>query len=148
MLTKAELLKITRQLGSFGCTDREARIYLQCLQMGPAPVQEIASQLSENRLTTHSAIEKLVRKGLLAESRKGKRRVIVAEPPEIFNVLVQKKFSELKVLEESVGHAPHPHVQEGSREREARALPACRAHRQRRRSRYALHECPSARIPH
>jgi len=98
MLSKIEERRVAEQFRLFGCTQREAEIYLQCLQLGPAPVQDIARKLRQNRVTVHSAVENLLRKGILFETRKGRRRLIAAEAPENLRQLAQERENELHVM--------------------------------------------------
>ncbi len=67
--------------------------------MGTASVQEIAQRLNSNRITVHSTIEQLIKKGLLFETRKGKKRFIVAEAPDVLHRILQRKSNELKLIE-------------------------------------------------
>jgi len=96
--------RIIEQLGVLGCNTREAQIYLQCLRMGPATVQEIAVSLKRNRVTIHSAVHQLIEKELLFETRRGKRRLIVAEEPVGLLRLLQKKENELSLARENLEH--------------------------------------------
>lgn len=102
MLTQADISRITNQLTAFDCNPREAAIYAQCLQMGPSSVQEIARKLGYNRVTVHSAVEQLMQKGFLCETRKGKKRLIVAESPSVFSRILQRRANELKEMEGSL----------------------------------------------
>ncbi len=102
MLSDSETSQLVRQLSQFGCNDREARIYLESLQAGPATIQQLATRLKYNRVTVHSAVSQLLEKGILFESRKGKKRLIVAEQPAVFGRLVQRRENELKVMKESI----------------------------------------------
>ena len=99
MLSQAQLQYIEQQLAQFDCNEREAQIYVESLQMGPASIQEISRSLDQNRVTIHSATEQLIKKGLLFETRKGKRRLVTAAEPESLVRLVQKKQNELNVLQ-------------------------------------------------
>ncbi len=101
MLNTADQQRIEAALGQFGLTGREAEIYLHCLQSGPATVQRIARELGQNRITVHSAVEKLIEEGFLFESRQGKRRLVVAESPDVLQRLVQKRRSELDTMADS-----------------------------------------------
>ncbi|MDP4008398.1 MAG: helix-turn-helix domain-containing protein [Candidatus Peregrinibacteria bacterium] len=105
MLQAADLARIKAQLKQFGCSDREAQIYVKCLQMGPATVQEISRKLRQNRVTVHSAIEQLIEKGFVTESRRGKKRLIVAEEPDVLYKLIQQKKNELTLIEANVDFA-------------------------------------------
>ncbi len=98
MLTKADSHQISEQLKLLGCNERESTIYLQCLQMGPASVQQIAHKLKQNRVTVHSAVQQQLAKGLLFETRKGKRRLIVAEEPVSLLRLFQRHANEWNTM--------------------------------------------------
>ena len=98
MINKTELSRISSELSYYGCNPRESEIYVLSLQVGPASVAELAKKLGHNRVTVHSAIEQLIRKGFLCETRKGKRRLIVAEPPNVLSRILQKKENELKLM--------------------------------------------------
>ncbi len=102
MLSSTDVRRVSEHLRSLGCNQREAVIYLQCLQMGPASVQEIAKSLRTNRVTVHSAVEQLIAKQLLFETRRGKRRLIVAEEPTGLRRLLQKKENELLLMRQNL----------------------------------------------
>ena len=104
MLTRTDVGRIEEQLRFFGANPREASIYMQCLQLGPSPVQEIARKMKMNRVTVHSAVEQMLEKGLLFETRRGKRRLIVAEEPVSLLRLLSKKEQEIVRVRGSMEH--------------------------------------------
>lgn len=95
MLTRTDTGRIHEQLRFFGANPREASIYMHCLQLGASSVQELARAMKMNRVTVHSAVEQMLEKGLLFETRKGKRRLIVAEEPVSLLRLLAKKEQEI-----------------------------------------------------
>ena len=99
MLNEQELFRVQSHLKHFDCSNREVEIYLQSLKLGPSSIQEIAISLNMNRVTVHSAVEQLIKKGLLSETRKGKRRLILAEEPKALKQIVQTKLNKLKQME-------------------------------------------------
>lgn len=101
MINSTEKQRIEAALQQFGLNSRDAEIYLHSLQVGPASVQRLAHDLGQNRVTVHSAVEKLIELGFLFESRRGKRRLVVAESPDMLHRLVQKRKSELDMLADS-----------------------------------------------
>ncbi len=105
MLTAVERSRVVTLLRHFGCNDREVGIYLQCLAMDPASVQEIARRMGRNRFTVNSAIEQLIEKGLLVETRRGKRRLIAAEDPDVLFSLLERKRSDIERLSNNVEYA-------------------------------------------
>jgi len=105
MLPAAEQRRVTSLLRQFDCNELEATIYLQCLSLDPSSVQEIARKMGRNRFTIHSAVEQLIKRGLLCETRRGKRRLIAAEGPEALFTLLEKKKSEIEQLSANVEYA-------------------------------------------
>ncbi|MDP3975610.1 MAG: helix-turn-helix domain-containing protein [bacterium] len=99
MLKNADQQRLAAQLNQFGCNPREAQVYLQCSQLGPSSVQELARRMKMNRVTVHSAVEQMIEKGFLYETRKGKRRLIVAEEPDVLYRLLQRRKNELSMME-------------------------------------------------
>lgn len=105
MITVAEKHRIETLLERLGCSARETEIYLQCLTMDPSSIVEIARRTGMNRLTVHSAVEQLIQKGLLFETRRGKRRLIAAESPDVLFRLITRKKEELEKIEGNVEYA-------------------------------------------
>ncbi|MBI5155953.1 hypothetical protein HZA45_01620 [Candidatus Peregrinibacteria bacterium] len=77
---------------------------MQCLQLGPVSVQALSRTMKMNRVTVHSAVEQMIEKGLLFETRKGKRRLIVAEEPMSLLRLLSRKEQELVRVRGSMEH--------------------------------------------
>ncbi|MFA5828940.1 MAG: helix-turn-helix domain-containing protein [Candidatus Gracilibacteria bacterium] len=104
MLNKVDLQRIFQQLKQFGCNQTEASIYVECLELGTTTVMEVSAKLNLNRITCHSAVKELLKKGLLFETLKGKRRLIAAEDPDILKRLLQTKYNELKLMESNLDY--------------------------------------------
>lgn len=102
MLNSTEYIRLMSFLKRFDCNNREAAAYIECLQMGTGSVQEIARRLNSNRVTIHTTIEQLIKKGLLFETRKGKKRLIAAESPEVLYRILQRKSNEIKLIEKDL----------------------------------------------
>jgi len=96
---------IIAQLRHFDCNDQEALIYIHCLSSGPSTVQKIAKNLNRHRTTIHSAVEQLLKKGLLYETRKQKKRYIGAENPNVLLSLLQQKENELNSVKNNMSYA-------------------------------------------
>jgi len=103
MLTTAARADTVRALALFGCNSRESTIYLKLLEVGPTSIQELSRALKQNRVTVHSAVEQLISKGFIYESRRGKRRVIGAEEPLVLSNLIAKKENDLSILKSNIG---------------------------------------------
>ncbi len=92
---------IELELRKLGLTEKEARVYLAGLELGPSSVQEIAKIAKIARPTTYEIIKNLEKKGLLAETKQKKKRFFVAQSPErILGLLrIQKREIEEKERE-------------------------------------------------
>ena len=70
------------QLEQFGLNDKEAKIYLACLELGANSVQNIAKKAGIHRVNSYDIIENLIKKGVISQINKGKKRYFVAMDPE------------------------------------------------------------------
>lgn len=69
-------------LEQFGLNSKEAKVYLASIESGSASCQEIAKKAGIHRVSTYDILEILSKKGLISETRKGKKRLFVAEDPD------------------------------------------------------------------
>lgn len=86
-------------MAGLGLTNVESAIYLAALELGESLPKHLAEKAGVKRPMLYKVLPDLFEKGLLSQTVKGKRRYLVAEDPE---VLVEKKQSELKLLEEKL----------------------------------------------
>lgn len=93
----ATMDELKKELEHLGLTDKESRVYLAALEMGPSPVQDISHKAHVNRATTYVMIESLSVRGLMSTFQKGKKRFYAAESPERLMTIVER---EQKVLAE------------------------------------------------
>ena len=96
-----ETAPIELELRKLGLTEKEVRVYLAGLELGPSSVLNIAQKAGLARPTTYEIIKSLENKGLFAETKQKKKRYFVAQSPErILGLLrVQKKEIEEKERE-------------------------------------------------
>jgi sugar-specific transcriptional regulator TrmB len=78
-----------------GLSNKEARIYVSLLTLGPSPVQRIADQSGIKRVTTYVILESLIGLGLVSQSVKGKKTYLIAEDPANLRRLLEKREREL-----------------------------------------------------
>jgi sugar-specific transcriptional regulator TrmB len=92
---------IELELRKLGLTEKEARVYLAGLELGPGSVQKIAENVGIPRPTAYQIIKKLEEKGLFIETKQAKKRYFTAQSPgKILGLLrVQKKELEEKERE-------------------------------------------------
>ena len=87
--------ELKKELEHLGLSDKEARVYLAALEMGPSPVQDISHKAHVNRATTYVMIESLAARGLMSTFQKGKKRFYVSESPDRLMSIIQVKQKEL-----------------------------------------------------
>ena len=85
-----------RELKNLGLTEKEAKVYLASLELGPETVQNIAKKAGINRPTAYLQIELLKEKGLMREFQKGKKTFFDAESPEKLSRLLNVQEKELE----------------------------------------------------
>lgn len=88
--------ELISSIEDLGLSQKEARVYLANLMLGPATVQKIADQSGIKRVTTYVILESLNNLGLVSHSTKGKKTYFVAEEPSQLKRLLQKKEQEIK----------------------------------------------------
>ena len=87
---------LVSNLEDLGLSEKEARVYLANLNLGPSSVQRIAEHAEIKRVTTYVILESLVNLGLVSQSTKGKKTLFIAEDPVSLSRLIAKREAELK----------------------------------------------------
>lgn len=87
-----QITELAAKVQALGLTDKEAKVYVASLFLGPAPVQKIAEQADINRATAYVILGQLADIGLVAQSTEGKKTVFVAEPPETLGRLFDRQI--------------------------------------------------------
>lgn len=86
------LINILEQIG---INEKEAKVYLACLRLGPSPVRRIAEETGVNRGTCYDLLRALMKKGLVSYYHQDKHKYFVAEDPKNLEELVV--FQEKKI---------------------------------------------------
>lgn len=79
-----------------GLTDNEAKVYLAGLELGQATIQELGRKSGVKRTTVYSVVEGLKEKGLLSQTKKGKKTLLVFENPDGLLDLSLRRHQALK----------------------------------------------------
>lgn len=87
--------ELLRQLEDLGLSEKEAKVYVASLILGPATVQQIANQADIKRVTTYVILEALAGLGLVSQSSHGKKTYFSAEEPVNLKRLLDKKAQEI-----------------------------------------------------
>jgi HTH-type transcriptional regulator, sugar sensing transcriptional regulator len=80
-----QIAELAAKLESLGLSEKEAKVYVTSLFLGPAPAQKIAQQAGVNRATTYVILDQLQGMGLVTQTTEGKKTVFIPEPPEALN---------------------------------------------------------------
>lgn len=87
---------LEKELQKLGLSDKEAKVYLSSMELGPTPVQNIAGKAGVNRATTYVMIESLIGRGLMSSFEKGKKRFFTAESPDQLLAILHKEETAAK----------------------------------------------------
>ena len=89
------------QLKNLNLTDKEARVYLTLLELGPATPYKISKRSRLKRPTAYVIAEELVEKGLIIQVTGEKKKLYMARSPEdYFDDVEERLFKAKQVLPE------------------------------------------------
>lgn len=92
-----QITELAAKLQSLGLGDKEAKVYVAGLFLGPAPVQKIAEQADVNRATAYVILDQLCEMGLVSQSTEGKKTVYIAEGPEALERYLDRQEQEIEL---------------------------------------------------
>ncbi|MFH1946964.1 MAG: helix-turn-helix domain-containing protein [Candidatus Magasanikbacteria bacterium] len=84
-------------------SDKEAKIYLALLSLGPSSVRKLAEISEINRGTAYDILKSLQDKGIVSYYNKDTKQYFVAENPEKLHDLVKKQQDELSSVGSELG---------------------------------------------
>lgn len=84
-------MEYIQELTNLGLTDKEAAVYLVCLELGPSPVQPIARKAKVVRATTYVVLDSLMKMGLMTKYKEGKKTLFSAETPRQLLRLLERQ---------------------------------------------------------
>lgn len=84
-------MEFIQELTNLGLKDKEAAVYLSCLELGPSPVQPIARKAKVVRATTYVILESLMGMGLVTKYKEGKKTLFSAETPRQLLRLLERQ---------------------------------------------------------
>ena len=103
---------LIKSLRNLGLSDKEARVYLALLQLGPATPYKIAKRSHLKRPTAYVIAEELLEKGFVVVAP-GEKHTYIARPPEVLFEEAESKMKdarkslpELKSLQGGIAEKP------------------------------------------
>ncbi len=101
-------------LKHIGLTEKEAKVYLSCIESGTAAVSTIASNAGINRVTTYDIVDKLKQKGLVSYFIKNKVKYFTGAEPETVLEEFEKRTNNLRnalpQFKRLTGTTNHPRI--------------------------------------
>jgi len=83
---------LNQVLTQIGLNEKEAKVYLACLELGPSSILEISKKSGVNRASIYYIIEELSKKDLISQTTKKKKTLFVAvEPQELMKLIKSKE---------------------------------------------------------
>ncbi|MEK7615228.1 MAG: helix-turn-helix domain-containing protein, partial [Patescibacteria group bacterium] len=83
---------------SLGFTEKEAKIYLACLELGHGSAVQIAQKASLPRSTAYDALRTLMQKSLLTSFLKGSKKRFAISDPGILQIRLEEQEKRLQSL--------------------------------------------------
>lgn len=99
MKSEAVAEKIKKGLLQLNMTEKAIVCYVALLESGSSAIQDISRLTGINRVTIYAAIEELKNMGLVFETRKGRRKLFVAESPDDLKNILEEKKEKLRAEE-------------------------------------------------
>ena len=91
-------MDVVQILKKLGFDDKEIRLYLVLLSLGPSPVRKIAQATGINRGTAYDIIKQLIKQGLVVYYHKEKKQYFVLRiAPERFLKIMSKRLLSCKL---------------------------------------------------
>jgi len=91
-------MDIAKELEKQGLDPKKTKVYLAILELGRATTIEISQRTKIKRTTVYDIILDLMRLGYVAEARRGKRRLFMAEEPAVLFNKSEQRLSEFKEI--------------------------------------------------
>lgn len=87
---------LIQELKKLNLTEKEARVYLALLELGPSTPYKIAKRSHLKRPTAYVIAEELVEKGLIVQMKGEKQKMYIARSPESYIQDVESRIQEAK----------------------------------------------------
>jgi sugar-specific transcriptional regulator TrmB len=107
-------------LEQIGLSEKEAKVYLANLELGPTSIAQIAERAQIKRTTVYEIMKSLNAQKLASLTVKGKKKLFVATEPSKMKAMLEKRTAllddilpELKALSKTAKHRPMIQMFEG-----------------------------------
>jgi sugar-specific transcriptional regulator TrmB len=97
-----QILELAAKLQSIGLSDKQAKVYVAALFLGPNSAQKISQQADVNRATTYVILDELMEMGLVSQSSAGKKTVFVAEGADAIDRHIESVKKDLQLKQDEL----------------------------------------------
>lgn len=91
-----------QDLIKFGLSEKEAKVYLSLMEMGPSSVTDISKKTKITRTNSYHILNALITKGLVSSYEEKAKMVFIAESPERLITMLEEQLNE---MEKNIQHA-------------------------------------------
>ncbi len=91
-------MDVVQILKKLGFDEKEIRVYLILLSLGPSPVRKIAQAVGINRGTTYDILKNLMKQGLVVYYHKEKKQYFITEDPAKLERHLEGRLEEMRHL--------------------------------------------------
>jgi len=91
-------MAIIDTLKSMGIDEKQAAVYLACLELGKGTIQEVSLKSGIKRTSIYNFLEEMKQKGLISEVKENKKVVLVAEDPNNLSIRLQRQSNEFQQM--------------------------------------------------
>src|SRR3989339_1421532 len=95
-------MDVVQILKKLGFDEKDTRIYLILLSLGPSPVRKIAQATGINRGTTYDILKHLMKSGLVVYYHKEKKQYFTAEDPLKLEHHLEGRLEEMRGLKTKI----------------------------------------------
>ncbi len=95
-------MDVVQILKKLGFDEKEIRVYLILISLGPSPVRKIAQAAGVNRGTTYDIVKQLMKNGLVTFYHKEKKQYFIAEDPAKLERHLDGRLEEMRQLKEKI----------------------------------------------
>lgn len=89
-------MSLQNVLTNIGLTDKESKVYLAALELGPSPASDIAQRSKLNRVTTYDILEKLIEREYITRQTKNRITTFTAAEPDHIRMDIRQKYLDFK----------------------------------------------------
>lgn len=88
-------MNLEKILKNYGLTEKQAKVYLACLELGSASVQKISQKINLARSTCYEVLDSLRQQNLISTYQKKKTKYFSAEDPDKIITMAKEKVEML-----------------------------------------------------